>query len=67
MLRRSAPLRLSWTGALAMVAALSGGALAIQFICPVDAASHALLGHLGPVVALAVLGAWAGRALVRTS
>jgi hypothetical protein len=57
MLRRAAPLRREWTGALALAGAAAAGALAIQFICPVDDAGHALLGHLGPVLALGAIGA----------
>jgi len=56
MVRRAAPLRLEWTGAMTLAGAAAVGALAIQFICPVDDAGHALLGHLGPVVALCAIG-----------
>jgi len=66
MLRRAAPLRLEWTGALALASAAATGALAIQFICPVDDAGHALLGHLGPVLALAVAGGAAATSLLVT-
>jgi hypothetical protein len=64
MLRRAAPLRLGWTGGLALAGAAAIGSLAIQFICPVDDAGHALLGHLGPVLALAALGAGAATTLL---
>ena len=57
MLRRSAPLRTRWTGALAGSGAMAAGALAIAFICPVDDSAHVLLGHFGPVVALAIVAA----------
>ena len=63
MVRRAAPLRLEWTGALALAGAAAVGSLAIQFICPVDDAGHALLGHLGPVLALAAAGAAAASSL----
>jgi hypothetical protein len=63
MLRRAAPLRLEWTGGLALAGAAAVGSLAIQFICPVDDAGHALLGHLGPVLALAAVGAAAASSL----
>lgn len=64
MLRRAAPLRLAWTSALAATAATATGALAIQFICPLDDRAHALLGHWGPIVAMAWLGAWAAERLL---
>jgi hypothetical protein len=67
MLRRAAPLRLEWTGAMALAGAAAVGTLAIQFICPVDDAGHALLGHLGPVLALAAAGAAAAARLFRRS
>ena len=67
MLRRAAPLRREWTGALALAGAAAAGALAIQFICPVDDAGHALLGHLGPVLAMGVAGATAAVRLFRRS
>jgi len=60
MLRRAAPLSPAWTGALAAVAALCTGALAIQFICPLADPGHALLGHFGPVAVLATLGSLLG-------
>jgi hypothetical protein len=67
MLRRAAPLSLAWTAALALTAAMATGALAIQLICPLDDAAHALLGHLGPVLAIGALGAVAARRLLKTS
>jgi len=69
MQRRAAPLRLSWAAGLAGLAALSMGALGVQFVCPNWHAGHQLLTHYAPVVifsvALAVVGprwiAWAPR------
>jgi hypothetical protein len=58
MLRRAAPLRLMWTGTLALIAGLATGALAVQFICPVDNPAHSLLGHVGPVFSIALIGAF---------
>jgi hypothetical protein len=66
MLRRSAALRLGWTSALAMAAAAAVGAMAIQFICPLDDAAHALMGHFGPVVAVGAFGALSARTLLGT-
>ena len=65
MLRRAAPLRLTWTSALAAAAAMAAGAMAIQLICPVDDAAHGLLGHFGPVLVIAVLGAVTARRMLR--
>jgi hypothetical protein len=56
MLRRAAPLRLTWTSALAGMAAMAAGAMAVQIICPVNDAAHGLLGHFGPVLVIALLG-----------
>lgn len=64
MLRRAAPLRLTWTSALAAAAAMAAGAVAVQIVCPLDDAAHALLGHFGPVAAIAVLGAATARRLL---
>lgn len=64
MLRRAAPLRLASAGALTCIAASAAAALAIQFICPLDDPAHGLSGHLGPVIAVAILGAWLGPRLL---
>lgn len=66
MLRRAAPLRPGWTSSLAMAAAAAAGAFAIQFICPLDDAAHALFGHFGPVIALAMLGAAYAHSILAT-
>jgi hypothetical protein len=66
MLRRAAPLRPGWTAALAMAAAAAAGAFAIQFICPLDDAAHALFGHFAPVIFVAVLGAVAAHSILAT-
>jgi hypothetical protein len=57
MLRRAAPLRLTWTSALAATAAMAAGAMAVQIVCPINDSAHGLLGHFGPVVAIALLAA----------
>ncbi len=61
MLRLAAPLRRTWTAALATLAAVSLGAVATQIICPIDDPAHHLVGHLFPVAVLSVCGAIAGR------
>jgi hypothetical protein len=60
MVRRAAPLRRAWSGALATLAAVAIGAAATQFICPLDDPAHQLVGHVLPVAMLSVLGALAG-------
>ena len=60
MVRRAAPLRRSWSGALATLAAVAIAAAATQFLCPVDDPAHHLVGHLLPVAVLSMLGALAG-------
>ncbi len=59
MVRRAAPLRLSWAAGLAGIAGLSLGAFGVQFVCENWHAGHQLLTHYAPVVvfgALALLG-----------
>ena len=60
MLRRAAPLRRAWSGALATLAAVSLAAVATQVICPIDDPAHLLVGHALPVAFLTVCGAMAG-------
>jgi hypothetical protein len=45
MLRRAAPLRLTWSAALATLAALAMSAVATQVICPIDDPAHQIVGH----------------------
>jgi hypothetical protein len=61
MLRRAAPLRRTWSAALATLAAVAFGAAATQFLCPIDDPAHLLVGHVLPVAFLAIGGAIAGR------
>ena len=61
MLRRAAPLRRAWSAALATLASVALGAAATQFLCPLDDPAHQLVGHVLPVVFLAVSGAIVGR------
>lgn len=65
MLRRAAPLRPVLTSALALSGATAMGALAMQLVCPIDDAGHALIGHFGPVVALGAIGAAVAGTLLR--
>jgi hypothetical protein len=60
MVRGAAPLRRAWSGALATLAAVGLSAAATQFICPLDDPAHQLVGHVLPVAALSVLGAFVG-------
>ena len=61
MLRRAAPLRQAWSGALATLAAAALGAAATQVLCPIDDPAHQLVGHVLPVILLVVAGTIAGR------
>lgn len=61
MLRRAAPLRAAWSAGLATLAAVALGAAGTQIICPVDDPAHQLVGHVGPVVVLALAGTLFGR------
>ena len=46
---------------LATLAAASLGAVATQFICPIDDPAHHLVSHFLPVLLLSGVGALAGR------
>ncbi len=60
MLRRAAPLRLTWSAVLATLAATSIGAAATQIVCPVDDPAHHLVGHIAPMALLTIGIAAAG-------
>ena len=60
MLRRAAPLRRTWSAALATLAAVALSAVATQVICPIDDAAHQIVGHFLPVSLLSAVGAIAG-------
>jgi hypothetical protein len=55
-LRRAAPLERLWTASVAALAATAFGAVATQFVCPVDDPAHQLVGHVLPVIVLAAIG-----------
>jgi hypothetical protein len=61
MLRRAAPLRRTWSEALATLAAVALAAVATQTMCPIDDPALQLVGHFLPVALLSVWGAVAGR------
>jgi hypothetical protein len=61
MLRRAAPLRRTWSAALATLASVALAAVATQILCPIDAPAHQLVGHLVPVAFLSAGGAIVGR------
>lgn len=67
MLRRALPLRRAPASALAALAATAIGSAAIQFICPLDAPAHALLGHFAPALAMCGGAAWAAPRLLKAS
>lgn len=60
LIGRAAPLQVMQNAATAALAATSMGAVATQLICPVDDPAHQLVGHVLPVVVLAVIGLAAG-------
>jgi hypothetical protein len=67
LIGRAAPLEVMQNAATAALAATTLGAVATQLICPVDDPAHQLVGHVLPVVVLAVIGLAAGyRTLERT-
>ncbi len=61
MLRRAAPLRPAWTAAIASLAAVTIAAAATQIICPIDAASHQLVGHVLVAAVVGLAGFMAAR------
>jgi hypothetical protein len=64
MLRRAAPLQVSWTGGFAGLASFAVGALGAQFVCTNDAAAHHLFWHFTPVVLLTVASIAVGSSLL---
>jgi hypothetical protein len=52
MLRRAAPLRVSWSAGLAALAATAVGAAATQIVCPIDDPAHHLVSHIVPMAIL---------------
>jgi len=62
--RRAAPLERGWTGLLAGLAAGALPALAMQLAC-MDDPLHALIAHLGPILAVAATGAALGHLVLR--
>ena len=67
MVRNAAPLQRGWSAGLATLAAVSLAAAGTQFICPIDAPAHHLVGHFVPVAAFACVGAWFGQHVLRRS
>ena len=63
-LRRAAPYALGWTSAQAALASVGVGALAVQWICGLDAAAHQLLWHVAPLLVVAGATGVAGRRLL---
>jgi hypothetical protein len=59
-LRRGASVEPLWTASLAGLAATAFGAVATQFVCPVDDPAHQLVGHVLPVIVLAAIGTAVG-------
>lgn len=62
--RRSAPLRPALTGTALGAAAGAWSWVLVDLWCPVAEIPHLLLGHVLPVVALALVGTWLGGRLL---
>lgn len=67
LLRRAAPWRRGWAGLSVALAACSLAMLGTQAVCARDAAGHVLAWHVMPVAAAALIGAAAGRRILRPS
>jgi hypothetical protein len=65
MLKTAAPLRLSWTGALATLSAAAIAAVGVQFTCSADSPVHIFLWHVLPVIVIGVAGIGLGKHLLR--
>jgi hypothetical protein len=65
MVRRAAPLRPQWTGAFALVAAGSLASIGGQLTCTSPCPIHAVVLHLAPMLAVGLLGIFAGALLLR--
>jgi hypothetical protein len=59
--RHSDPVHPRATGAALGAAAGAWAGVMIDLHCPVSATAHVIIGHLMPIVFLAVAGAWLGR------
>lgn len=60
MVRRAAPLRAAWAGALALVAMGAVGAFGTSVVCPSDRSMHVLVWHVLPLIGVGAVGAAAG-------
>lgn len=60
LVRRAAPLKKAWTGALLGLASFSAAALGSRALCVIDRPEHVLLWHVLPVAVIASLGATLG-------
>ena len=60
MIRKAAPLRPLFSGALAMLAVGSLAAFATQLICRYDFPMHFLVWHFLPILTLLIVGRWLG-------
>jgi hypothetical protein len=65
LLSKAAPLRTSITGWLGALSASAAADLATRFICRHDHASHALVWHFAPVLAISCAGILLGRILLK--
>ena len=65
MLRRAAPLQLSVSGCCAFLAVTSMASLSANIHCAGNVPMHILVWHFLPVLAMALVGGWLGRWLLR--
>ncbi|MEP7115993.1 MAG: NrsF family protein [Acidobacteriota bacterium] len=63
--RRASPYELGWVSIQSALAAAAVGALAVQWICGLNAAAHQLVWHVLPVIAVSIAVALAGRLTLR--
>jgi hypothetical protein len=62
--RESDPVHPAATGAALGSACGAAGGTMVEMWCPIGAPTHVLIGHIGPLIALALLGAMLGRAVL---
>ena len=66
MIVRAAPLRTLHTALTASLASTAAGAAVAQVFCPLDDATHQLVGHVLIAVAVMAAGMWVGRQMLET-
>jgi hypothetical protein len=67
LLQRAWPLRRRSASACCVLAAMAVGSSVMPFVCPINGASHAFLGHFGPALTMTGAGALFSGALLRAA